>query len=132
MGSDGIRRRIAFGTALLTAAGLLTVAGPAPARAAGAAAYCPGHKVRELPFSTGTVHLHKRNGYVCAVTFPARANGARRVMSVSVQARGNRPVVDAGRYTHHAGPVTVHAGGRCVRIEGRVSGGTVRSGWILC
>ena len=41
-------------------------------------------------------------------------------MSVSVQARGGRPVVDSGRFTHHAGPVTVHAGHRCVRFKGAV------------
>jgi hypothetical protein len=53
-------------------------------------------------------------------------------MSVSVQARGNRPVVDRGRYTRRAGPVTVHAGHRCVRVKGAVGGGSVSSGWILC
>ncbi len=53
-------------------------------------------------------------------------------MSVSVQARGNRPVVDKGRYKHHAGPVTVHAGHRCVWIKGSVGRYSVSSGWILC
>jgi hypothetical protein len=115
--------------ALLAAVGTLTAAAPPTAVPS---ALCAGREVRRLPFSTGTVHVHKRDGYVCAVTLPARANGARRTMSVSVQARGNRPVTDTGWYTHHAGPVTVHAGRRCVRIEGRVGGGTVSSGWILC
>jgi hypothetical protein len=58
--------------------------------------------------------------------------GAKRTMSVSVQARGNRPVVDLGEYGHHAGPVTVHAGRRCVWLKGRAGRGKFSSGWILC
>ncbi|MGW7268165.1 hypothetical protein [Streptomyces sp. NPDC054842] len=128
MDSGAIRRRLALGTAVLTASGLLALAGPGSAEAA---SYCSGRKVRTLSFTTGSVQVYKRSGYVCAVTFPKR-QGARKSMSVSVQARGSRPVVDRGRYTHHAGPVTVHAGGRCVRVEGSVGSGSVSSGWILC
>jgi hypothetical protein len=87
--------------------------------------------VRTLPFSTGTVLVYKRGGYVCAVTRPKKP-GAPRKMSVSVQARGNRPVVDEGKYAHHAGPVTVHAGRRCVWLKGQVGRGKFSSGWILC
>ncbi|MDH6700907.1 hypothetical protein P3T26_005392 [Streptomyces sp. MAA16] len=135
VGGGATRRQLALGTALLIAAGALTVAAPATAEATAenrAAPYCAGRHVLDLPFSTGTVHVYKRDGYVCAVTVPARENGARRTMSVSVQARGNRPVVDKGWYTRHAGPVTVHAGRRCVWIKGSMSAGTVSSGWILC
>lgn len=128
MGSGAIRRRLALGLAVLTAAGLLAVAAPGDAHAA---ASCPGRKVRTLPFSTGSVVVYKRGGYVCAVTF-AEKPGTRRPMSVSVRARGGRPVVDEGRFTHHAGPVTVHAGRRCVWVKGRVGRGSVSSGWILC
>ena len=127
----GIRRRLALATAVLTVAGLLAVAAPQDAQAAQAAAYCPGRKVRTLPFSTGTVLVHKRGGYVCAVTVPKNP-GTKRKMSVSVQARGGRPVVDEGRYAYRAGPVTVHAGQRCVWVKGAVARGSVSSGWILC
>ncbi|MFC8519049.1 hypothetical protein [Streptomyces sp. NPDC057257] len=130
MDSVAIRRRIALGMAVLTASGLLALAAPGSAQAADS--FCPGRKVRDLPFSTGTVHVYKSNGYVCAVTFPKHSSTAKRPMSVSVQARGNRPVVDKGRYSHHAGPVTVHAGHRCVWIKGSVGSGKVSSGWILC
>ncbi|MFJ4788817.1 hypothetical protein [Streptomyces sp. NPDC088794] len=129
MDTGAMRRWFALGTAVLTASGVLALATPASAQGA---AYCGGHKVRDLPFSTGVVHVYKRSGYVCAVTFPETASGAKRTMSVSVQARGNRPVVDKGKYTHHAGPVTVHAGHRCVWIKGSVGRGSVSSGWILC
>ncbi|MFI2504513.1 hypothetical protein [Streptomyces sp. NPDC018972] len=128
MGSGAIRRRLAPVLAVLTVAGLLVVAAPADAHAA---AYCAGRKVRTLPFSTGSVAVYKRGGYVCAVTL-AKNPGTKRKMSVSVRARGGRPVVDEGKFKHHAGPVTVHAGRRCVWVKGRVGGGSVSSGWILC
>ncbi|MFI6486542.1 hypothetical protein [Streptomyces sp. NPDC050564] len=129
MDSGAIRRRLALGVAVLAASGLFALASPGSAQAA--TSYCSGHKVRTLPFSTGYVQVYKRSGYVCAVTFP-RSQGSRKPMSVSVQARGNRPVVDSGRFVHHAGPVTVHAGHRCVRIKGSVGSGSVSTGWILC
>ncbi|MEV0243964.1 hypothetical protein AB0I06_29190 [Streptomyces sp. NPDC050674] len=130
MDSGAIRRRLALGLTVLTASGLLAVAVPGEAQAA-TTALCPGRKVRTLPFSTGTVLVYKRGGYVCAVTLP-KWRGAKRTMSVSVQARGNRPVVDAGQYARHAGPVTVHAGRRCVWLKGQVGRGKLTSGWIMC
>ncbi|MER7402488.1 hypothetical protein ABT373_08315 [Streptomyces sp. NPDC000070] len=130
MDSAAIRRRLALGLAVLTASGLLAVAAPGEAQAA-AHAHCPGRKVRILPFSTGTVLVYKRGGYICAVTL-AQKPGVRRKMSLSVQARGNRPVVDEGRYAYHAGLVMVHAGHRCVWLKGRVGRGAFSSGWILC
>ncbi|MFF6873979.1 MULTISPECIES: hypothetical protein [unclassified Streptomyces] len=129
MHSGAIRRRLALGLAVLTASGLLAVAAPGEAQAA--SAHCPGRKVRSLPFATGTVLVYKRGGYVCAVTLTKKP-GVKRKMSVSVQARGNRPVVDKGKYAYHAGPVTVHAGRRCVWLKGQVGRGKFSSGWILC
>ncbi|BFO21697.1 hypothetical protein SHKM778_80850 [Streptomyces sp. KM77-8] len=128
MGSGAIRRRLALGLAMLTASGLLVVGTPADAHAAG---HCAGRKVRTLPFSTGSVVIYKRGGYVCAVTL-AKKPGTKRKMSVSVRARGGRPVVDEGKFKHRAGPVTVYAGRRCVWVKGRVAKGSVSSGWILC
>ncbi|WP_328686484.1 hypothetical protein OG226_31530 [Streptomyces sp. NBC_01261] len=123
-----LRRRVALGMAVLGTSGLLAFAVPGTAQAA---AVCPGREVETLHFSTGTVHVFRRGDYICAYTVP-KASGAKRSMSVSVQARGNRPVVDKGRYKHRAGPVTVHAGHRCVLVRGAVGGGSVSSGWILC
>ncbi|MFF4039033.1 hypothetical protein [Streptomyces sp. NPDC001816] len=130
MDSGAIRRRLAMGAAVLAGSIGLALAVPGTASAA-VDGSCAGREVRTLPFSTGTVHVFKRNGYVCAVT-TARNPGVKRVMSVSVQARGNRPVVDKGRYRHRAGPVTVHAGQRCVWVKGMVGRDSVSSGWILC
>ncbi|MGW4494123.1 hypothetical protein [Streptomyces sp. NPDC004376] len=129
MAGDAIRRLSVVVVAVLTVLGVLVLAAPG----AGAAPRrdCPGHQVRSLPFRTGVVRLYKRDGYVCAVTV-AKAPGAPRLMSLSVQARGNRPVTDKGHYRDHAGPVTVHAGHRCVRVRGAVGRGSVSSGWILC
>ncbi|MFJ9627709.1 hypothetical protein ACIRU8_08450 [Streptomyces sp. NPDC101175] len=123
-----LRRRVALGTAVFATAGLLALAAPGSAQAA---SVCPGREVAVLPFSTGAVHVFRRGDYICAYTAPKNL-GAKRAMSVSVQARGNRPVVDKGRYTRRAGPVTVHVGHRCVRIKGAVGSGSVGSGWILC
>ncbi|MGW2639246.1 hypothetical protein [Streptomyces sp. NPDC001348] len=131
MDSGAIRRRLALGAAVLAASGVLGLAAPGSAQATTTATSCAGREVKTLPFSTGAVHVYKRNGYVCALTTPEKT-GAKRTMSVSVQARGNRPVVDKGHYAHHAGPVTVHAGHRCVWIKGSVGRGSVSSGWILC
>ncbi|MEU3984132.1 hypothetical protein AB0F77_29325 [Streptomyces sp. NPDC026672] len=129
MSRGATRRHLALAAAALTAAGALALAAPGAARAASGG--CAGHEVRVLPFATGTVHVHRRGGYVCAVTLP-RKPGTGRTMSVGVQARGNLPVVDKGRYGKRAGPVTVHAGHRCVRVTGSVGAASVGSGWILC
>ncbi|MFF7470316.1 hypothetical protein [Streptomyces sp. NPDC008092] len=130
MDSGAIRRRLALGVAVLAASGVLALVAPAEAQAV-TAADCAGREVRTLSFATGTVHVYRQGGYVCAITLP-RESGGRRTMSVSVQARGNRPVVDKGRYSHRAGPVTVHAGHRCVWVRGTVGRSSVSSGWILC
>jgi hypothetical protein len=124
----GTRRRLALGLAVLTASGLLALAAPTDAQAASS---CAGRKVRTFSFSTGSVQVYERRGYVCAVTLPKNP-GTKRHMMVSVQARGNRPVVDKGRYAYRAGPVTVHAGHRWVRVKGAVGRGSYASGWILC
>jgi hypothetical protein len=126
-----LRRRLALALALVTASGLLALLAPASAQAAETSSSCAGRKVRTLPFTTGSVQIYKRRGFVCAVTVPKNP-GPKRHMMVSVQARGLRPVVDDGRYSRRAGPVTVHAGHRCVRVKGKVGGGSVASGWILC
>ncbi|GGW20505.1 hypothetical protein [Streptomyces capoamus] len=126
-----LRRRLALGAAVLAVSGAFTFTATGAAQAAGAAGGCAGREVRTLPFKTGVTHVYQSNAYVCAVTVP-RNPGAARTMSVSVQARGNRPVVDKGRYRYHAGPVTVHAGHRCVWIKGAVGRYATSSGWILC
>lgn len=123
-------RRPVLATALLCASALLAAAMPQEAHAATASA-CPGRKVRTLPFATGSVLVHRSGSYVCAVAVPDEP-GTRRQMSVGVRARGGRAVVDSGSFAHRAGPVTVHAGKRCVWVTGEVSGSSVSSGWILC
>ncbi|MFE2046461.1 hypothetical protein ACFXAZ_37235 [Streptomyces sp. NPDC059477] len=131
VGWGALRRWLVLGTAAFTAATLLGLAAPGEAGAAASGSGCAGRKVRTLSFSTGSVQVFKRGGYVCAATLP-RTVGGRKAMSVSVQARGNRPVTDTGRYIRRAGPVTVHAGQRCVRVRGSVGAGSISSGWILC
>ncbi|WP_328747655.1 hypothetical protein OHT57_19135 [Streptomyces sp. NBC_00285] len=125
---SGAIRRLAVGLAALTVSGLIGVAVPDQAQAAPAS--CGGRKVRSFPFSTGTVEVYKRGGYVCAVTLPKRV-GPRQHMRVSLRAYGLRPVEDAGRFKYRAGPVTVHAGQRKVWVKGEVGRGKFDSeGWI--
>ncbi|GHD99223.1 hypothetical protein [Streptomyces alanosinicus] len=130
MDRSGIRRRLALGAAVLAAAGTLGLATSGAAQAATGGG-CGGREVQTLSFSTGVTHVYNNNGYVCAVTV-ARKSGRTQTMSVSLQVRGGRPVVDTGRYKYLAGPVTVHAGHRCVWIKGSVGKPGVNTGWILC
>ncbi|MER8017535.1 hypothetical protein ACIQ7S_04590 [Streptomyces griseoluteus] len=129
MDGGAIRRWAALGAAALSLSGAFALAAPGTAEAA-TGGRCAGREVRALPFRTGTVHLYRSNGYVCATTVAKKSGSG--LLLVSVQARGNRPVTDQGRYRHHAGPVTVHAGHRCVKVRGAAGRGTVASGWILC
>ncbi|MGP4000959.1 hypothetical protein [Streptomyces sp. 8N706] len=92
---------------------------------------CDGRKVKTLSFSTGQVRIYKSHRFACAVTV-AKNPGRKRQISVSIQARGSLPRWDNGRYTHHAGPVGVAPGNRCVFVRGAVGDRTVSSGWILC
>ncbi|MEV0177177.1 hypothetical protein AB0I00_39495 [Streptomyces sp. NPDC050803] len=129
MGSGAIRRRLAAGLAVLTASGLIALAAPGEAEAAGSS--CPGRKVRTVPFSTGAVHVYQQGGQVCAFTV-AKNTGPKRTMAVSVQARGHRPVPYTGKHRRKTRSVSVYAGHRCVRVTGKVGGGSGSSGWILC
>ncbi|MFI0979534.1 hypothetical protein ACH4SP_21350 [Streptomyces sp. NPDC021093] len=126
-----MRRRAIGALAVTMTAGLLALGGPAVGSADAAAAACAGVRVKTYGFATGEVRVYKSRQYVCAQTVAKRA-GVRQKMRVSVQARGSRAAVDSGTYTRHAGPVTVYALNRCVRVEGSVGGKSTASGWILC
>ncbi|WP_228974827.1 hypothetical protein [Streptomyces sp. DH12] len=130
-GTSGWRRKVAHGVAVVLAAGALGLAGPgvAPAGAAGAPG-CAGRLAKTVRFATGELRVYENRQYACAVTV-AKA-GPRRPMSVTLQPRGARAVVDAGRFSRQAGPVSVHALNRCVRAAGSVSGRGGATGWILC
>ncbi|MEU6949819.1 hypothetical protein ABZ957_31995 [Streptomyces sp. NPDC046316] len=123
-------RLLGFLLAVLLTAGALTLAGPGVAHAE-AASVCSGRATKTVTFATGELRLYRSRQYVCALAV-AKHPGERRAMSVSLQARGGRPVVDSGRFTRQAGPVTVHALNRCVRATGTVAGRSGSTGWVLC
>ncbi|MFF5492163.1 hypothetical protein [Streptomyces aquilus] len=125
-GTGAIRRRAAVVCAALTASGLLAIAVPGQAQAASKDS-CAGRKIRTFTFSTGSVRLYKDGGWLCAMTFPKNTGGGRRVMMVSIQARGFGAVVDKDEYRHHAGPVKTYAGTRKVWIKGQVGRGKYES-----
>ncbi|MEU6706833.1 hypothetical protein [Streptomyces wuyuanensis] len=115
---------------VLTVVGAVSVTGPA-VQGAEAASVCSGRPAKAVGFSTGELRIYKKRQYVCALTV-AKRPGAVRAMSVSLQPRGGRAAVDKGRFTRQAGPVTVHALNRCVRVSGAVAGKRASTGWILC
>ncbi|MFD8685542.1 hypothetical protein [Streptomyces sp. NPDC059651] len=115
--------------ALTTALGL--VVGGVEAGSAEAASVCAGRPAKTVKFSTGELRVYRTRDYACATAVAAKP-GRSRLMSVRIQARGGRPVVDSGSFTQRAGPVTVHALNRCVRASGTISGKTGTTDWILC
>ncbi|MFE0653303.1 hypothetical protein ACFVZH_32520 [Streptomyces sp. NPDC059534] len=129
----GGRRLLTRGLApLLAALALLLLPGPGPgAGTAEAASVCHGRPTRTYAFATGELRVYRTRHYVCAVTV-AKRPGARRPMTVSLQPRGGRPAVRAGRFDRQTGPVTVHALNRCVRAYASVAGIGRATGWILC
>ncbi|MES5823433.1 hypothetical protein [Streptomyces sp. RG80] len=128
MAMGAMRRRLAVGLAVLTASGVLGVAVPGEAQAAGG--QCEGRKVRTYTFSTGSVKVYKRGTSLCAITVPKRV-GSPRTMMVSLQTRGFEAVRDEGVYTKRAGPVESYVGGRKVWIKGRVGNGSYSTGgWV--
>ncbi|MFD7719617.1 hypothetical protein [Streptomyces sp. NPDC059814] len=115
--------------ALATVLGLLL--GGVGATGATAASVCAGRPAKTLGFGTGELRVYRTRSYACALAVAAKP-GARRRMSVQIQPRGGHPVVDSGNFTRQAGPVTVHALNRCVRVSGTISGRTGSTDWILC
>ncbi len=53
-------------------------------------------------------------------------------MSVTLQPRGGRAVTDKGRFTHQAGPVTVHCPEPLRPRLRSIAGKKTATGWILC
>lgn len=118
--------------AVLATVALLVLPGPGTGGAtAEALSVCQGRPAKTVSFATGELRLYRTRHYVCAVTV-AKRPGTRRPMSVSLQPRGGRPAVRAGRFDRQAGPVTVHALNRCVRASGWVAGRGAGTGWTLC
>lgn len=128
--AHGFTQSVTYGLLLPLTAGALVLAGPGQSSAE-AMSVCSGRPQQTVRFATGELRVFKNRDYACAITV-AKKPGAKRTMSVSLQARGASPVVDKGTFTRQAGPVTVHALNRCVRASGAVSGKGGSTGWILC
>ncbi|MGQ4360164.1 hypothetical protein [Streptomyces sp. SAS_272] len=124
-------RRLTAALAALIAAAVLAVAVPGSAQAATAGSSCTGRKVRTLSFSTGSVLIYRDGGVVCAVTVQKRP-GVKRLVSVSVQARGLVAVHKSRMHTRSSPVAKTYAGHRRVRVTAAVGSGSYRSGWFLC
>ncbi|MGC4946374.1 hypothetical protein ACLQ2N_09250 [Streptomyces sp. DT224] len=128
----GVRRGLRRHTVVLAlATAFALVTGGAVAGSADAASVCAGRPKKTVKFATGELRVYTSRAYACVTAVAARP-GKRRPMSVTIQPRGGLPVTDSGRYTRRAGPVTVHALNRCVRVSGSVGGKGARTSWILC
>ncbi|MFE7552956.1 hypothetical protein [Streptomyces gardneri] len=110
---------------------LLPVPGPGGGGSAEAVSVCHGRPTKTYRFATGELRLYRTRHYACAVTV-AKRPGTVRPMTVSLQPRGGRPAVKAGRFPRQTGPVTVHALNRCVSAYGSVAGQGRSTGWVLC
>ena len=81
----------------------------------------------------GTAYLlyDRRSKRNCAVMIKRRATGTPTFAEVSLAAQGGRYMADGGEFRSYAGPLYVHAPGRCVIYGGRVhdAEGNSRS-WI--
>ncbi|MDX3579921.1 MULTISPECIES: hypothetical protein [unclassified Streptomyces] len=124
-------RRLTAALAVLIAAAVLAVALPGSAQAATAGSSCTGRKVRTLSFPAGSVLIYRDGGVVCAVTVQKRP-GVKRLVSVSVQARG-LIAVHKSRMDKRSSPVAkTYAGHRRVRVTAAVGSIAYGSGWFLC
>ena len=125
-----IRRWAAALPAVVVAAVLLGLLAPGTAQAAPVS--CDGmRKVRTVAFPNGFVQIYKTGGRVCARTF-AKHPGAKRKITVSVQARGHVAVKKGRKHARSSPAVQVYAGHRCVWVKGWVGRDSGGSGWILC
>ncbi|MEV1069241.1 hypothetical protein [Streptomyces sp. NPDC050263] len=126
-------RRLTGGLVVLLVSGLLAVAAPGSAQAASASstASCAGRKVRTLSFSAGSVLVYRDGGYVCAVTVQKHP-GVKRLVSVSLQARGHVAVPKSRQHTQSSPSVRVYAGHRFIRVSGGVGGTKYTSPWFSC
>ncbi|MFE3324690.1 hypothetical protein [Streptomyces sp. NPDC059176] len=116
--------------AALAIVAALTLVGPGVYEAQ-ARSVCSGRPVKRLGLPMGELRIYKKRHYACALTV-IKKPGRPRAAFVSLQPRGGRAAVDSGRFARQAGPVTVHALNRCIRVSGSVGGRTVSTGWVLC
>ncbi|MEU3615896.1 hypothetical protein ABZ725_26695 [Streptomyces sp. NPDC006872] len=123
-------RRLTGGLVVLIVSGLLAVAAPGSAQAASGSS-CTGRKVRTLSFSAGSVLVYRDGGYVCAVTVQKNP-GTKRLMAVSLQARGHIAVPKSRQHTRSSPPVRVYAGHRELRVTGAVGSSRYSSPWFTC
>jgi hypothetical protein len=76
--------------------------------------------------------LYQRSsGRNCATLIKRRAVGVPTWSEVSLAAKGGRYMADDGEYSYYAGPLYVHAPGRCVIFGGRMRDARGNGGsWI--
>jgi hypothetical protein len=82
-------------------------------------------------FGTAYLLYNGRSGRNCAVFIKRRAAGKPTFTEVSLAAKGGRYKADNGDYRYYAGPLYVHAPGRCVIYGARMNDARGNGGsWI--
>ncbi|MEU3986735.1 spore-associated protein A [Streptomyces sp. NPDC026672] len=111
--------------------GLAIVGAPAASAATAGAYGCSGTEIDTYPVKAldgtgstwGTVHLYYNasTGSNCAVTVKSVYVGTPSFTAIYLNSSdGAVHDDDAGNYSYYAGPVSIHAPGRCISINGVV------------
>ena len=125
----------AVAAAVLTVSAALASNPYSPAGVCGSGYRVVGHHEITGPRGgvLGTAYLlyNRRSGNNCAVMIKRRAVGKATFAEVSLARKGGRYRADNGEFKYYAGPLYVHAPGRCVIYGGRMRDARGNGGsWI--
>jgi hypothetical protein len=115
------RALLSVASAAAMGAGVLA----ATAAPASAASPCGGSLLGNWQISGGyiSVYYESSTGDNCALTYTNKPGKAQHIM-VEID-DGGAAHTDSGTYSYYAGPVRVHAPGKCVNFEGEIGSGNV-------
>ncbi|MBX6385160.1 MAG: serine/threonine protein kinase, partial [Microbispora sp.] len=89
---------------------------------------------RSSPLAGGTVYqlYNVSTGENCVVTMKTTDIGKATPVSATLQVQGGESMTDSGNYKYYAGPVRLHAKGKCVRYSGSVGSSSAGGDWGNC
>ncbi|GAA5179867.1 hypothetical protein GCM10023322_10860 [Rugosimonospora acidiphila] len=115
------RGLLSVAAAVAMGAGVLAVS----ATPAAAASTCGGGLLGNWPITGGyiAVYYSSSTGDNCAMTYTNHPGKPQHIM-VEID-DGGAAHRDSGTYSYYAGPVYVHAPGKCVNFEGQIGNGSI-------
>ncbi|SDK23859.1 Serine/threonine protein kinase [Nonomuraea maritima] len=89
---------------------------------------------RSSSFAGGVTYQlwNDSTGENCAVTMKTADIGVRTSVSVKLEVQGGGTLTDSGSFDYYAGPVTLPARGKCVRVSGSTGSGSTSTSWGNC